>query len=151
MNKDLTNKLLNKYPKIFMQHTLPCTETAMCWLFECGDGWYRLLDMLCFQLQFNTDKNSYPQVEATQVKEKYGGLRFYYIILASDKENKWRERHCGVIDGIVSFAEYLSEETCEKCGSTGDASLTEGSWLKTLCKRCKSNIGLIDADLGDRL
>lgn len=135
MKSELEKQLLEKYPKIFRQKDLPLTQTAMCWLFECGDGWYKILDMLCLQLQWDVDKNGYPQIEATQVKEKYGGLRFYYITLASDKEDKWRERHCGAIDGMVSFAEYLSEETCEDCGTMENVSQTKG-WITTLCKNC---------------
>ena len=168
MNQDLTNKLLKRYPKIFIQHTLPCTETAMCWLFQCGDGWYTLLDCLCFELQNLADngESTYkyypfgrffanlfrnpklmgrtvnkplPQIVATTIKEKFGTLRFY------------NTGYCEQSEALISYAETLSAETCEECGSTGDASLTEGVWLKTLCKRCKSNIGLIDADLGDGL
>lgn len=135
MKKELQDKLYKKYPKIFVQKDLSMTQTAMCWGLSCNDGWYRILDILCSQLQFNTDKNNYPQVEATQVKEKYGGLRFYYTILHSDKENKWRERHCGEIDGMISFAEYLSEDTCEDCGTMENVSQTKG-WITTLCKKC---------------
>ena len=52
----------------------------MCWGFSCGDGWYLLIDRLCSSLQWDTDTNKYPQVVATQVKEKYGTLRFYYTL-----------------------------------------------------------------------
>ena len=78
MNKQRTTWLLNRYPKIFRQHTLPMTETCMCWGLDCGDGWYHLIDRLCGQLQWDIDRNHYPQIEATQVKEKFGTLRFYY-------------------------------------------------------------------------
>ena len=135
MNSKLDNILYKKYQKIFRQHDSSMKETCMCWGIDCGDGWYKILETLCYLLQFDTDRNNYPQVEATQVKEKYGGLRFYYTILASNKEDKSRERHCGVIDGIVGFAEFLSEETCELCGSIDSVSQTKG-WIKTLCKIC---------------
>jgi len=135
MKPELEKKLYEKYPKIFRQKDLPMTQTAMCWGISCGDGWYKILNILCEQLQFDTNRNNYPQVEATQVKEKYGGLRFYYIILPSDKKDKWRERHCGAIDGMISFAEYLSEETCEDCGTMENVSQTK-EWITTLCKKC---------------
>jgi len=134
MKQGLENKLFEKYPKIFKQKDLSMKETCMCWGIECGDGWYYLIDKLCSNLQWNTDRNKYPQVEATQVKEKYGGLRFYYTIVHKPND-KYYERHCGVIDGMVSIIESLSEETCELCGSTKEVTQTEG-WVKTICKEC---------------
>src|SRR3972149_650796 len=134
MDKILQNKLFFQYPKIFKQKNLLMTETCMCWGIECGNGWYNLLDNLCSQLQFNTDRNGYPQVEAIQVKEKYGTLRFYYTILPKE-DDKYIERHCGAIDGLVSFAEYISIEICENCGSNHNVSQTK-RWIVTLCKQC---------------
>ena len=51
MNKNLQEKLYQKYPKIFRQKDLPMTQTAMCWGIACGDGWYDLIDELCSQIQ----------------------------------------------------------------------------------------------------
>ena len=31
MNETLTLTLYKKYPKLFAQHKLPVTQTAMCW------------------------------------------------------------------------------------------------------------------------
>ena len=87
MNNKNTKKLIDKYPKLFVQHSLPCTQTSMCWLFECGDGWFELLDNLCDRLQFDTDRNGYPQIEFTQIKEKFGSGRFYYTSTPTVREN----------------------------------------------------------------
>lgn len=134
MKKELEEKLFKKYPKIFRQKDLSMAETCMCWGIGTGDGWYNLIDMLCSQLQFNTDKNKYPQVEAVQVKEKFGTLRFYYNVL-SKKEDKYFERHSGVIEGLVDFAEFLSGSICEGCGINQEITQTKG-WISTLCKKC---------------
>lgn len=134
MKTELEQKLFNKYPEIFRQKDLSMKETCMCWGIECGDGWYNLIDMLCSILQFNTDKNNYPQVEAIQVKEKFGGLRFYYNILAKE-DDKYYERHCGSIEGTISFVEYLSEKVCERCGSNKNVEATKG-WISHLCEDC---------------
>lgn len=136
MNTVLQKQLYQKYPKIFRQKNLSMRETCMCWGIECGDGWYDLLDNLCSELQFNTDNNDYPQVEATQVKEKYGTLRFYYISIAKNKEDKYLERKEGAIDGITSFAESLSSTICEKCGNKGEID-DNASWLRCRCERCQ--------------
>jgi len=127
MKKELDEKLCKKYPKIFVDRNESMQKTAMCWGFDCGDGWYWLIDRLCSDLQWNTDNNNskrkYPQITAVQVKEKFGGLRFY---TQGASEAQY---------AVISFAETLSEYMCEKCGSTKDVGQTRG-WITTLCKEC---------------
>ena len=107
----------------------------MCFGCECGDGWFMLLDELCSGLQWNTDKNGYPQVVAVQVKEKFGGLRFYYNAIGGE-EDKRLERKVGCIDGRIGFAEAMSYKICEECGSTDDVTQSEGGWVYTRCAKC---------------
>lgn len=189
MTRELDEKLCAKYPKIFVNRYGDMRTTAMCWGFECSDGWYWLIDRLCSNLQWNTDNNNknyviknerlrklvpflekmikkipgrynfnrkkqinplvilrgfilgkifdwrksleyvyiesnrYPQVVASQVKEKYGGLRFYV-------EGASREQYA-----VISFAETLSNYVCESCGSTKNIGHTQG-WITTLCEEC---------------
>lgn len=84
------------------------------YFFEVNDGWYPLLKELIEKLiEKGWDR------QLCQVKEKFGGLRFY-INSASD------ECH-----DLISEYENLSYETCEVCGKPGV--LRSGGWLKTLC------------------
>jgi hypothetical protein len=133
MKQDLDEQLCTKYPKIFVNRHEDMTTTAMCWGFGCGEGWYQILDSLCSQIQHHIDWNNsnfdkgytqykqVPQVVADQVKEKFGGLRFYY--------------HGGddYIHGLVSMAESWAENTCEECGLLGK--VRHGGWIKTLCDK----------------
>lgn len=64
------------------------------------------------------------QVVAIQVKEKFGGLRFYY----SGGDD--------YIDGVVAMAESMSYRTCEECGVPGTT--TQGGWIRTLCEEHKN-------------
>lgn len=128
MSPELDKKLCEKYPKIFADRDGHPMRTAMCWGFECGDGWYDLIDRLCGWLQFNTDRNGHlpkyaNQVVAVQVKEKFGGLRFY-VNNASD-----------VQDGAISFAESMSYRICDVCGAPGKPN-KEG-WIRTRCEAHK--------------
>lgn len=125
MKKELQDKLYKKYPKIFVQKDWDVMKTCMCWGIECGDGWYNLIDELCSSLQFHTDKNSYPQVETTQVKQKFGGLSFYTN--CSDK----------YLNGYIDFAASMSNTICENCGSNEDVKQTSG-YITTLCSKCLS-------------
>jgi len=71
MKQELQDKLFAKYPKIFRQRELSPQKSSMCFGIECGDGWFGIIDFLCKRLKENGE------CEAVQVKEKYGGLRFY--------------------------------------------------------------------------
>ena len=127
MKKELQDKLFEKYPKIFRQRDLPMQETCMCWGICTGDGWYHILDTLCYSIQHRIEwksKTEYPvdPVEVTQVKEKWGSLRFYY-----DGGDDY-------IEGLVSMAEGLSMVSCIGCGTPVDK--TARSWNK-ICTSCE--------------
>lgn len=66
---------------------------------------------------------SYPK--AAQVKEKFGGLRFY-MTCGSDE-----------IYDLTDKAEALSLKICEECGKPGEERAT--GWIHTLCDYCHEN------------
>lgn len=123
MTEELDKKLVAKYPKIFADRNKDMEETARYWVFECGDGWYWLIDRLCHQLQWDIDKNGASQVVAAQVKEKFGSLRFYIWTGTAEQHAQ------------ISLAEFMSGSICENCGTTKDVGHTEG-WISTLCRQC---------------
>ena len=130
MTEDNEKKLIEKYPKIFDRSKSDPRGPFTMFGIECNDGWYEILDMLCNAIQFHVDHNMRnvepedAQVIAEQIKEKFGGLRFYYR--GGDE----------FINGLVSFAEALSYKTCEQCGSNRNVSLRKRSWIKTECDQC---------------
>ncbi len=127
MRKELQDKLFEKYPLIFAEKDLDMSVTCMCWGIDTGDGWYDLLDNLCGSLQWWTDENGHPQVVATQVKEKFGGLRFYF-------------RDCSDFqDGMISFAQHMSSTICEKCGNPGKRENRNG-WISVMCPECEKKL-----------
>ena len=92
--------------------------------FACSEGWWPILEKLCFNIQHYIDwKNKQlevvPQVTVAQIKEKFGGLRFYY---------EGGDEH---INGMVRMAEAWADVSCETCGAPGKR--REGGWVKTLC------------------
>mgnify|MGYP001466775966 CR=1 FL=1 len=65
-----------------------------------------------------------PKVEwirVEQIKEKFGGLRFYY------------QGGDDYIDGMVTMAETWASSVCEKCGDRGKR--RQGGWIRTLCDK----------------
>lgn len=98
--------------------------------FGTDEGWDILIYKLCCRIESHlawNDPEGY--IEVTDVKEKFGGLRFYY-----DNYSKSDE----FISGMVDFAEIMSEVTCEVCGRPGILR-TDLSWLKTLCNEHHMN------------
>ena len=147
MNKILQERLFNEFPKIFGEKDLSPQQTCMCWGIDTDDGWFLLLYKLCKHLQWDTDKNKYPQVIATQVKEKFGTLRFYYALDCSENAGKEDERtsvrRCAEHDGAIQFAENMSSIICEACGQMDETveAKIRGRWYKTLCAFCAEPLG----------
>jgi len=55
MKQELDELLCEKYPKMMVNRNAPMTETCMCWGFECGNGWFNLLDILMGNIQNHID------------------------------------------------------------------------------------------------
>jgi hypothetical protein len=83
--------------------------------FECDEGWYQLIkDLIVDLIELGWNK------EVCQVKEKFGGLRFY-INEGSDE-----------IHDRITEAERQSYEICEITGKPGQLRNDIG-WYTTLC------------------
>ena len=115
MKDELQNELFKKYPKMFLNEA----GEKLIWGFECGDGWFDLIDELCSTIQNYIDNNNQVQVTVSQVKEKFGTLRFY---CANDNR---------LVQGMIWFAEAMSERICETCGAKGKL-ITKG-WHYVAC------------------
>jgi hypothetical protein len=101
----------------------PITDAAF---FSVGYGWYPLIkDLISDLIELGWNK------EVCQVKEKFGGLRFYINDATDEVHNRIRE------------AENLSYNTCETCGEEGELR-TDIGWYTTYCNKHyeerKSNI-----------
>jgi hypothetical protein len=124
MTPELDAKLCEKYPLIMSERRLGAMETAMCWGFDHGDGWYYLLDSAMHLVQSHIDmvnKRGYTieQVVFEQVKEKFGMLTIYHR-----GGNSYTE-------GVLRMAEEMSRHVCEECGDVGYAN--DKGWIRTLC------------------
>jgi hypothetical protein len=116
-----------------------------------GPGWLNIIDTLCGLISNKVDNRKrllkYEQEQVgenrsieriekyqneieeaieelptiSQVKEKYGGLRFYVYGATEEVYN------------YIDFAEAMSMRTCEECGAPGEP--RSDGWTKTLCDR----------------
>lgn len=141
-------ELIAKYPKIFKDYE--GNPGRVNWS-GVPKGWLPIIDDLCGAMQDYIDTTTrfkdnpdyvpgstydqnditthktinyrIPQVTCTQMKEKFGGLRFYTN--GGDK----------ITEGMISMAEYLCDNTCEVCGTREELGHTTG-WITVCCKTC---------------
>lgn len=90
---------------------------------ETGEGWASIV-LECHRQLKHLD----PGYRIVQIKEKFGGLRYYYES-SYDFGNIIRD----VMDSVVIAAEYKCSITCEVCGAGGKIQYN-GGWWKTLCE-----------------
>lgn len=124
-----TEQLIAKYPKIFQDYE---GNPGMVNWYGVPNGWLPVIDKLCGAMQNYIDNTTRytkegpkkpEQVTCVQMKEKFGGLRFY------------TNGHDDVIEGMISMAEYLCNNTCDECGSEEDLGITSG-WISVKCRKC---------------
>jgi len=132
--------LVKSYPLLFPILSLPKEQLGNGWMpisgfgIECGPGWWPILDEACQQIEAINRKiaetNPDSVIIAHQIKEKFGGLRFYTNFCNDE------------VDAIIRLAEEQCSKTCESCGALGKL-YTTGYWLSTDCEKCKRD-GAID-------
>ena len=122
----------------YMEQTYPKMFANPYGGFAVGPGWWPIIKSLCSQIDSytkwrnntreallknnphgHTIPDAVPQVTVAQIKEKFGGLRFYY---------DGGDEH---ISGMVRMAESWAGHVCEECGKPGES--RSGGWIKTLC------------------
>ena len=90
-----------------------------------GDGWFELIYKLCEEIR---DLHPHPEFCVLQVKEKFGGLRFYVTHSTAD------------ISAAIHGAEQKSCKICEDCGTTEGVTTSPRpgkSWIRSLCPACR--------------
>jgi hypothetical protein len=55
MKRELDELLCKKYPLMMVNRNKNMQETAMCWGFDCGDGWFQILNQLMSNIQHHID------------------------------------------------------------------------------------------------
>ena len=121
MEKELEQRLVDRWPTWFNVEG-KIRETLMPFGFEHRDGWFDLLWELCERLEpavAAAEKETGRPFQVLQVKQKFGGLRFY-ANYTNDK-----------ISALVEAAEFDSFHTCEVCGKPGKR--RGSAWIQTVC------------------
>lgn len=121
-----SNRMHSKFPDMF---SYPYGG------FSIGPGWYDIVETLCKNIDSHTQQANYKSkvidpIIVTQIKEKFGSLRFYYN--GGDQ----------YIAGLVAMAEAMSKLICEQCGNKGRR--TGNRSICTLCDNTLKPNGVND-------
>jgi hypothetical protein len=90
--------------------------------FAISDGWFKIVYELVHDIRINDLKKGDWITKATQVKEKFGGLRFY-VTGTSDKN--W---------ALIRAAEQKSYGVCEESGCEVEVGTWNNGWVRTMCR-----------------
>lgn len=126
MNREFESTLMASYPAIY--RSLQPRFSGGC-LFECGDGWYRLIDELSRKLEVESCRS---HLVAIEVREKLGSLRF-----------RLRGEITSAVDNWLTEAARLSQHTCERCGQSATLRGHEDGRVRTLCPTCAMAMGYV--------
>jgi len=99
------------------------------WKNSVGPGWC----VMVHPLLILADKYG---LTVDQVKEKFGGLRFYWSGDVEQKEDENGNKSQDLrkwFDEMVKGAEGLSTHICEECGMPGKNGNHGSNWIRTLC------------------
>jgi len=129
MRKQLDEALCRDFPLTFRDRHGDIRSSCMPWGFDVSDGWEPLIRKACEKIEPRIQQlidegkeNEFVQYKASQCKEKFGSLRFYFTFCDD------------IIDAAIEEAENASEHTCEHCGEDGKT--RDDGWLITLCDEC---------------
>jgi hypothetical protein len=116
-------KLVKEFPNLYKNMRGDPRVTCMAWGIDVSPGWFDIIYELSQKLEamiLNLPEEVRADCCAAQVKEKFGGLRFYMD--AANEEMR----------ALIRTAEEHSYQTCETCGKPG-IPIQEG-WFYTSCK-----------------
>lgn len=89
-----------------------------------GPGWYEIVDTLDREIA-----DIVPDYEVHQIKEKFGGLRYYYGVPGGMYDAAKTE----ALAKVEARAEAKALVTCERCGEPGVIRSGGLGWIRVLC------------------
>lgn len=119
-----STEIITEYPELYGIPPFDPMKSLLCFGFECGKGWYPLLEELSKELSIEVKKSNLKEFRVTQVKEKFGTLRFY----ADNGNDKTRD--------LINDAESKSAKTCMTCGAEAAVRYNTG-YVTCICDSCE--------------
>jgi hypothetical protein len=86
---------------------------------DVDEGWYQIV-VDCDKDLTQID----PDYQIAQIKQKFGGLRYYFTPSQSDKSKEMQK--------VIAKYEAIAKITCEATGNPGVLMRSKSGWYKTL-------------------
>jgi hypothetical protein len=160
MNQELDDYLVKRYPQFLKGRNESPPHSPMRYGFQCRDGWFNLLNMLCESIEnhiINVKRNN--EFNQTQIdlakagkpEKMHDWMRTLYEkgelvtkkvpeISVEEVKEKFGELRFSVkgaddeIRGMIQMAKSMSATICEECGKPGKLGSTDSGWMRVLCK-----------------
>ena len=102
MKQELDKLLCEKYPKMMVNRNKDMKETCMCWGFECGDGWFNILNQLMSQIQHRIDWKEKQRAGAIKYNEmaaqaKAGNFDLFEETMKALPNDEYKEKRLAEI------------------------------------------------------
>jgi hypothetical protein len=102
MRAELDKLLCEKYPKMMVNRNKGMQETAMCWGFDCGDGWYNILNQLMGNIQHHIDWKEKQRAGAIKYNEmaaqaKAGNFDLFEETMKAQPNDEYKEKRLAEI------------------------------------------------------
>lgn len=124
--------LMMEYPWLRMEEDeainyMDIDEDEIYTYIDCAPrGWAKLCEDLCAELKILFDRVDYKDYSLCQVKEKFGGLRWYDNGVPTEIYKEYND--------IIRKYEDLSYKTCCICGAPATKMST--GWISPFCDKC---------------
>jgi hypothetical protein len=128
MKQELDKLLCEKYPKMMVNRNKNMQETCMCWGFECGDGWFNILDQLMGNIQHHIDWKEKQRKWAMEYNEmaaqaKAGNFDLFEASMKDRPNDEYKEKRLAeIVAGDFrtvpeSIAQVTLDQVKEKFGT----------------------------------
>jgi hypothetical protein len=102
MKQELDKLLCERYPKMMVNRNKDMKETCMCWGFECGNGWFNILDQLMSSIQHHIDWKDKQRKWAIDYNEmaaqaKAGNFDLFEETMKAQPNDEYKEKRLGEI------------------------------------------------------
>lgn len=127
------DQLVAAYPRLFHDRHPRIAS-------DLPHGWFDIVDQLCRSISATLDSASAEDFQIAQIKEKFGGLRFYFEFTSAEgppvgsgnAQVVGRAPLFEPIRALVLEAEDRAGLTCQVCGNPGSRHVIDG-WISTRC------------------
>ncbi|GHE06456.1 hypothetical protein GCM10008024_40860 [Allgaiera indica] len=124
-------QIMRRFPALFSTGPWTTSKTLLGWGFSCGLGWYPIIERLSTDLSEIVREDQLSWFQVSQVKQKFGELRFY----VRGGNNRTAAR--------IREAVEEAATTCERCGHRPAELHNIGGMLATYCPACCAEVAKV--------